>query len=374
MLGSSTVYEVHAMRRRLTPGIFFLWLAGGALADGGAAPVTRQDDAYHFAAFADGRHDGNFAEWWYFNLVDPEQDVQAIFAYSVVDPTNGTGRGLSSVLAVAYAAGGPLQEGAYLPPDSFAGSADQADVTVGDGLPAGGRIEVIGDGRYRITGTVSGAHSIAWNLVYTRQSESWFAADRRRVGRFPWEQMSWLVYMPSASVSGTMTVDDRVYRVSGARGYHDHNWGEWIPGIVTWNWAQYSGPRVRVAVGDFPKVDEGTVGVDFAGRRTVFEKSQYRMTHSAWRFDAVNKRWYPAVSRLRAEGESLALDVRFKALDTMPIVPPLDLPIRPLVYEQTADITGTLWEKTPQGEWRELTSFAGTGFKEYTSLTTVKPQ
>jgi hypothetical protein len=363
------------MRLRLSPGIFYvclayLYLSGWALADGGATPVTRQDDAYHFAAFADGRHDGSFAEWWYFNLVEPEQGVQAIFAYSVVDPTNRSGRGLSSVLAVAYVAGGPYQEGAYMPPDSFAASADQADVTVGPG----GRIEVIDDGRYRIVGAVSGAHSITWNLVYTRQSDSWFAADRRHVGRFPWEQMSWLVYMPSASVSGTLTVDDRVYRLRGARGYHDHNWGEWIPGIVTWNWAQYSGPHVRVAVGDFPKVDEGTVGVDFKGRQTVFERSQYRMTHSAWRFDAVNRRWFPAASRLRAESESLVLDVRLKALDTVPIVPPLDLPIRPLVYEQTADITGTLWEKTPQGEWRLLTSFAGTGFKEYTSLTTVDSQ
>jgi len=362
------------MKLRLSTGIFFLCLAAWALADGGVSPVTRQDDAYHFASFADGRHDGNFAEWWYFNLVEPEQGVQAIFTYSVVDPTNRTGRGLSSVLAVAYVAGGPHQEGAYLPPDSFAASRDQADVTVGEELPAGGRIEVIDDRRYRIVGTVAGAHSIAWNLVYTRQGDSWFAADRRHVGRLPWEQMSWLVYMPSASVSGTMTVDDRVYRLRGARGYHDHNWGEWIPGIVTWNWAQYSGPRVRVAMGDFPRVHEGTVGVDFGGRRTVFGKSQYRLTHSAWRFDAVNKCWFPAVSRLRAESESLALDVRFKALDTVPIVPPLDLPILPLVYEQTADITGTLWEKTPQGEWRERTSFAGTGFKEYTSLTTVPRQ
>jgi hypothetical protein len=48
------------------------------------------------------------------------------------------------------------------------------------------------------------------------------------------------VYMPRASVSGSMTVDGRRYRLRGARGYHDHNWGEWIPGLVTWNWAQYT--------------------------------------------------------------------------------------------------------------------------------------
>jgi hypothetical protein len=40
------------MRLRLSTGIFFLCLAARALADGGASPVTGQDDAYHFASFA----------------------------------------------------------------------------------------------------------------------------------------------------------------------------------------------------------------------------------------------------------------------------------------------------------------------------------
>ena len=35
------------MRLRVSSGIFFLCLAGWALADGGAPPVTLQDDAYH---------------------------------------------------------------------------------------------------------------------------------------------------------------------------------------------------------------------------------------------------------------------------------------------------------------------------------------
>ena len=361
------------MRPRLAAGIFYLCLAGGALADSGAGVVGRADDAYHFASFADGKHDASYAEWWYFNLVDPEQGVQAIFAYSVVDPTDRGGLGLASVLAVAYAAGGPLQEGAYLKPDVFAASTDEADVTVGEGLPTGGRIEVIDDSHYRITGTVEGAHRVAWDLRYARESESWFAADRRLVGRFPWEQMSWLVYMPSASVGGTLTVDGHAYRLRGARGYHDHNWGEWIPGVVTWNWAQYSSPRLRIALGDFPRVAEGTVGVDFEGRQTVFDQTQYTITHSAWTFDAVNKRWFPGRSHLRAESESMRLDVRFRALDTVGIAPPLALPVRPLIYEQTAEVTGTLWEKTPAGSWQRLASFADTGFKEYTSLTTVAP-
>ena len=357
---------------RLCSGILFLYVAGAALAEAGAPAVGRQDDAYHFASFADGRHDGLFAEWWYFNLVDAEQGVKAIFAYSVVNPTDRGGRGLSSVLAVAYVPGGPFQQGAYLPPSAFVGSSEQADVSVGEGLPSEGHVEVIDDGRYRITGTVDGDHHIAWDLVYERESASWFAADQRPVGRFRWELMSWLVYMPSASVSGTFAVDGQSYELHGARGYHDHNWGEWIPGLVTWNWAQYSDPHVRVAVGDFPKVAEGTVGVDFGGRQTVFEKPQYQVTHSAWRFDAVYKRWFPTRTRVHAESDAMVLDVRFRAIETVPIVPPLQLPVLPLVYEQTAEITGKLWKKTPSGERRLLASLAGMGFKEYTSLAFVR--
>jgi len=45
---------------RLCSGILFLYVAGAALPEAGAPAVGRQDDAYHFASFADGRHDGLF--------------------------------------------------------------------------------------------------------------------------------------------------------------------------------------------------------------------------------------------------------------------------------------------------------------------------
>jgi hypothetical protein len=358
-------------------GIFFIFIylysGGGALAAAGT-PVSPQDDAYHFASFADGEHDGLYAEWWYFNLIDPEQDLQAIFAYSVVDPANRSRLGLASVLGVVYRPGGTVQQLAGFPPDAFSASAEEADVTLSSG-PSNGRIRAESADRYRITGAVTGDHDISWNLVYVREGEPWLAADRRNVGTHPWELMSWLVYMPGATVSGTVAVDGHVYRVRGAGGYHDHNWGEWLPGVVTWNWAQYSAAGINVALGDFPRVDEGTVGVDFEGERIVFERSlsQYRIVHGAWTYDPLNKRRYPTKTWLHAESENSALDLRFEAVDTEGIVPPLNLPIRPLIYEQTARVTGVLWEKGARGEWRRRTSFAGLGFKEYTSLTAVPP-
>jgi hypothetical protein len=348
-------------------------LAGGAFAADPDPPVTRSDDAFHFASFADGHHDGLYAEWWYFNLIDTEQDLQMILAYSVVDPANRSGLGLASVLAVVYTPGGTVKELAAFPTEAFSGSPDEAHVTVAGGPAGHARIEVEADDRYRLSGVVAGAHHVDWSLDYLREGRPWFAADRRQVGKQPWELMSWLVYMPSASVSGTVTVDGQVHHVHGARGYHDHNWGEWIPGVVTWNWAEYTSPQISVALGDFPRVDEGMVGVDFEGRRTIFDPSQYHIVHTAWTEDPINKRRYPRMTWLRAENDDTSLLLRFEALDTEPIVPPLDLPVRPLIYEQTARVTGVLWVRDADGEWRRRATFGSLGFKEYTSLTAVAP-
>ena len=359
------------MSKRSLSVLGFLWLATGPLAAAVDTPITRSDDAYHFASFEDGQHDAAYAEWWYFNLADPEQDVQFAFAYSVLDPANHSGLGLASVLAMVYTPAGRFQQGAYLPPDAFSASDEQADVTIASGPAGGGRIEVIDDTRYRIVGAVVGEHRVAWNLIYDRRAEPWLGTDRQIVGSLPWEQMSWLLYMPGASVRGRVIVDDRTYRVRSVRGYHDHNWGEWIPSFVAWNWAQYFEPGLDIAMGDFRTAPTGVVGVNFQGRRTVFEKAQYRLLHTDWQYDPSNQQWFPTTSWLLAENETAALLVRFDALGTLEVVPPLDIPLLPdpLLYEQTARVAGALWEKDPQGAWRLLKSFDGDGFKEYTSVT-----
>jgi hypothetical protein len=363
------------MKRRWLSVVGFLCLAGWSPAANANPPVTRQDDAYHLAFFEDGQHDGSYAEWWYFNLADPEQDLQVAFAYSVIDPRNRSGLGLASVLAMVYTPGGHFQQGAYLPPDSFSASYEQADVAVAAGDSGGGRIEVIDDTRYRILGAVAGDHRVAWNLVYERRAEPWFAADRQNVGSLPWEQMSWLLYMPGASVSGRVVVDGRTYRVRGVRGYHDHNWGEWIPSFVAWNWAQYFEAGLSFAMGDFRSAPTGVVGLDFLGERVVFEKAQYRLVHTAWQYDPANRQWFPTTSWLLAENETTAVLVRLQERATLPIVPPLDIPLlpEPLLYEQTARIAGAVWGKDPQGGWLLRASFDGGGFKEYTSVTAASP-
>jgi len=43
--------------------------------------------------FADGQHDQDYIEWWYFNLFDAVQNIQIIFAYSITWADSGR-RGL----------------------------------------------------------------------------------------------------------------------------------------------------------------------------------------------------------------------------------------------------------------------------------------
>jgi hypothetical protein len=104
------------------------------VADAAAADAARRDDAYHVAQFADGQHDANYAEWWYFNLSDAAQGLDFAFTYAVLDPANLTGFGLSSVTAIGYTPAGHFTETA--PDDGISrivrtgGSADCRRISV----------------------------------------------------------------------------------------------------------------------------------------------------------------------------------------------------------------------------------------------------
>lgn len=332
----------------------------------GPSAVSPADDAYHFREWADGHHDINYIEWWYFNLFDSQQNVQAIFTYFVADPANLAGIGLSQVTAVAYTPAGIVSLTDVYPVDAFEASYEQADVQI-----EANRIEVIDADSYRIVGATRGGR-LAWDLTYSRQASSWFAADRMVVGSLPWEQMSWLVYMPRAAVTGQLTVDGQTYAVTTS-GYHDHNWGEWVVTDALWNWAQYSEPGLAFELGDFIGGPVGLASLDVGGEHTVFTKDQYRLVHTRWAYDEVNRRPYPVESHFLAENAAtrLALTLRVTATDVLRGGYPAPLPVA-LVYEQTAEYTGRLWRKGSDGLWRLTTSFQGSGFKEYTAKTRVR--
>lgn len=326
-----------------------------------AGEVVPADDAYHYEAWANGSHDRTYTEWWYFNLTDAGRNVRAVLSYFVSNPESLAGPARIQVVSVAYTGDGTVSAIDAYPVEAFSASSEQADVVIG---PC--RIEVIDPDTYRVVGASLDGR-IAWDLTYARAATSWFAADRVPVGRLEWERMSWLVYMPRANVGGRLTVDGRVYAVDGA-GYHDHNWGEWIPTDALWSWAQYSSPDLAFELGDFQGQATGVASVDAAGERTVFTKEQYTLTYTQWAFDRTERVWYPTESLFVADDGVRRLRVTMTVVATVPLRGELPFPLRDLIiFEQTARYEGWLWTRSADGRWLLEGVLRGEGFTEYTA-------
>jgi hypothetical protein len=347
-------------------------LAAGlpAAASGGAGDAAA-GDAYHYPEWKDGRHDALYTEWWYFNLHDERSGLDAIFSYFVTNPDDLLGNARVQVVAVAYTPAGTISAIDPYPASSFTAGVDDADVRIG-----ANSARATAGGAYRISGASLDGR-LAWDLEYLPDATPWPAADRLTVGRLAWERMSWLVQMPRARVAGTLTIDGQPRPIQ-ATGYHDHNWGEWIPTDALWNWGQFSSDRLSLEIGDFIGKPAGLVALDLDGARTVFTHDQYTLVHTHWGWDSVNRLFYPTESRLLADNGTVRLEVTLRALATEPLRGELPAPLRDLViYEQTARYDGRVWERVaggdaaeggPEGagEWRTSAMVRGVGFKEWT--------
>jgi len=319
--------------------------------------VTAKDDAFHYKYWEGTSYDGAYTEWWYFNLYDKKEDLQAVFSYQVVDPANVTGQGTAFVGAAAYKGDNIVTTFDLVPLASFEASYSAANVDFG-----ANKISVIDPYSYRINGASANGR-ITWSLHYDRESNPWFAADHTNVAPDAWEQMSWLVYMPRAHVTGTVTVDGQSYDVDSS-GYHDHNWGEWNLSQVRWNWAQYSEPGFSFDLGDFIGNPNGKAAIDIKGHKVVFPASQYKLVHTKWAYDTQNKIYYPIQSLFIANNGTIQVSVTMDTVKTDP------LPVFPgqVIYEQTTHFSGVVITHDDDNRDSEV-RFLGIGFKEYTAAT-----
>lgn len=326
------------------------------------APVTEADDAYHLKSWEGSPYTAAYTEWWYFNLYDVKDDIQAIMTYQVADPLNLTGQGVSDMTVVVYDGQTIIPESDLYPLSAFSASYSATDVTLGSNT-----ILVTGPNRYLVQGSSLDGR-LSWKLAYDRDTSSWFAGDHIDVGPPSWEQMSWLLYMPRAKVSGILVIDGRTYNIE-CSGYHDHNWGEWNFSSVIWNWAQYSQPGLSFDLGDFVGNPNGRASIDICGKRTVFSASEYTLVHTKWAFDPVYNLPYPTQSVFTAEHGDVRVRMTMDIQKTEPLGtgPPPSL----VIYEQPSHFAGTVNVRDRLLP-REI-SFEGNGFKEYTAVTSANP-
>lgn len=323
--------------------------------------ATEKDDAFHYQFWQGTPYDGAYTEWWYFNLYDKQQDLQAVFSYQVVDPANVTGQGTAFVSAAAYQGSNIVNTFDLVPLSSFSASYTAANVALGSN-----KISVRDPFTYLINGSSANGR-ISWNLRYARESEPWFAGDHVNVAPADWEQMSWLLYMPRAHVSGTVTVDGNEYNVESS-GYHDHNWGEWDFAQVRWNWAQHSEPGLSFELGDFIDNPNGRAAINVRGRRIVFDASQYKLIHTKWAYDNQNQASFPTESVFTADNGTVRVSVTMDVVKTDP------LPVFPgqVIYEQPTHFTGVV--TGIGGDFENEIKLEGEGFKEYTAVTNSRQQ
>lgn len=354
------------MRLRRIGGLLLLMalvvMAQPSLYAGNETRVTEADDAYHFKFFEGSPYNAAYNEWWYFNLYDEANNLQAIFTYQVADPLDLTGQGAGDLTAVVYEGQNIITESDLYPLTSFTASYSAANVSLGLNT-----ITVDGPNSYLVAGSSLDGR-LTWNLHYERESYPWFAGDHIQVASLAWEQMSWLVYMPRANVSGSLTIDGNTYDIH-CSGYHDHNWGQWNFETVLWNWAQYSQRGLSFDLGDFVGSPNGRARIDVGGTPTVFAASQYKLVHTKWGYDQQNHLSYPTQSIFTAQAGNVSVHITMDVLKTDPLAtgPPPSL----VIYEQPCHFTGTV---TMQGEGSpKKLSFEGDGFKEYTAITSATP-
>ena len=340
-----------------------------------AEAVTAADDAYHYADWKDGQFDNRYTERWYFNFHDEFAGVRASFSYYVTNPENIGETGQARMVAVAFTRREILTANDVYPVAGFSASATSAGVTIDSGTGEISTVETLPDGSCAIKG-MTHDRRLTWDLVYTPAAASvpWAAGDHMQVGYYYWEEMSWLVQSPRAHVTGTVTIDGR-RRAINAPGYHDHNWGEWIPTDATWNWAQYNSPYVSLELADFIGKSAGVVALDVAGVRTVFAHNQYTLEHKKWAWDRDNAHYYPTQTLLTADNGAVRVQVTIYTLKTQPLRDPQVRPLPDLItYEQTASYIGRVWVLTPvvggttgaaEPEWRVAAWLWGVGFKEH---------
>src|ERR1700685_932269 len=139
------------------------------------APVSEADDAYHFKYWQGSPYNAAYNEWWYFNLYDTKNDVQAIFTYQVADPLNLTGQGVGDLTAVVYQGKKIIAESDLYPLTSFTASYSAANVSLGQNT-----ISVAGPNTYLVAGSSLDGR-LAWTLYYDRCAATWFGGNPMEV-------------------------------------------------------------------------------------------------------------------------------------------------------------------------------------------------
>lgn len=320
-----------------------------------AAVLNPADDAFHFKLYAEYPEIFWYVEWWYFNFVDKTTGRSGILTFAIFNPGDIDFLAVASLNAIIFGPqGDPISAMDYFPGSDLSAAYDKADVTL-----ASNQLTAVDASTYAITARTKDGR-IAFDLTYRAADEPQLLADNVR-GYDPWEISSWLVWMPSARVAGSIVVDGERFELADAAGYHDHDWGIWAVPLRTWSWAAFAAPDRDMALDIcfHAAFQQSTAYFRYGGERLFFPK--FDAQQDGWQ--TWNEYWtYPTrmtFSAVDSTGQ-YKIDLAWRvtassALWKYPLI----------VFEQTAQYTGTL-STNQGGNWSVVTRIDERGFCEYT--------
>ena len=317
-------------------------------------------DRWHYLDFRDGKHDGQYMEWKYLNFT--EGDMAGYIIYYALDPEHKTALG-SGWLVARVLLGGKFYGGAVkIPMDKIQFDTHTASVKMGNA-----ELNEKTPHNYSITGSVA---DVSWNLEYLQSTPTIDAYSDRNFGILSWEKVSWMVKMPRARVTGTISINGAPIQLN-ALGYSDTNWGEALPFSTRWEWAQFNDENISVVFGAmyrWGRLYKTYAYAEINHDVVDFDGKTFKILEREWGTEAITGIKMPTKTRFEMKKGPYTLDCAYAPvrMDTISMkISPL-LP-RPCVAEQISRFTGTL-----KKNGKIVHSFSGHGFSEYSMKTWKK--
>ena len=310
-------------------------------------------DRWHYLDYRDGKHDGQFMEWKYLNFI--QGNLAGYLMYHVMDPERqtslGSGRLMARVLRGADFHGGV----AKVPMDKIEFDTQTASARFGDA-----HLNEKTPHNYAVTGTVA---DVAWNLEYNQSTPTLDGFSDACFGVLPWEKSSWMVKMPRARVTGTVSINGTPIQLN-AIGYSDTNWGEFLPFTSRWEWAQFNDDKISVVFGAiyrWGRLYKAFAYAEIHQEVIDFDDATFRILAREWGPEPISGINMPTKTTFEMKRGPYTIDCTYAPveMDFISLKISSFIP-KPGVAEQISSFTGTL-----KHNGNIVHSFSGLGFSEY---------
>ncbi len=169
----------------------------------------------------------DYKEWWHFNVIDDASGADVIVNLSLGGDLFTPDKGQANLILLVHERGRGWSGGLKLF-DGVAACVDPRRVDIALGSSA----LRCADRGYALALADTGG-TVAVDLLLEPLAEPFMVWKDTPIGE---GHVNWLI-VPNLAASGEIRVGGRRIAVSGARAYHDHNWGRWRWGDnFGWDW------------------------------------------------------------------------------------------------------------------------------------------